>query len=96
MALDTSLLQPLVVPTAGTTSTGTGYALTSGTTSSSSTALTTTSSSKLGLMSDPTYYTYGSGVLASASVIGAALLTGAVFVGVGLLSYAVTKAALEP
>jgi len=82
MALDTSLLQPT---------------LTSGTTSSTgSTTLTSTSSSKLGLLSDPTYYTYGTGALATASTIGSVLLGGVVVVGVGLLSYAITKAALEP
>jgi len=71
-----------------------GLMMTSGTTSSSSLA-TTTSSSKLSLLSDPNYYTYGTGLLASLGTIGTAVVSGAVFVGVGLLSYAITKAALE-
>ncbi|ETR64736.1 MAG: hypothetical protein OMM_06582 [Candidatus Magnetoglobus multicellularis str. Araruama] len=83
MALDTSLYPSL---TSGTT----------GTTGSASTTLSSASSSKLGLLSDPSVYTYGTGVVATAGTIGGVILTGAVFVGVGLLSYAITKAALEP
>ena len=38
----------------------------------------------------------GAGILAHLAVVGAVLLTGAVFAGVGLLCYAITKAAIEP
>jgi hypothetical protein len=85
--------------TPGVDPAGTGLYLSSGTTgstSSSSLALQSASSTKVGLMSDPTLYSYGTGIAASAGIIGGALLTGAVIAGVGLLSYAITKAALEP
>jgi len=38
----------------------------------------------------------GAGILAGLAVVGSVLLTGALFAGVGLLSYAITKAAIEP
>jgi len=99
MAIDTSLLQTAGVLPATDPTVGTGLYLTSGTTGSTSTsslALQSTSSSKLGVLSDPSLYSYSTGVAASVGVIGGALLTGAVIAGVGLLSYAITKAALEP
>jgi len=88
-----------IISTPGIDPAGTGLLLSSGTTGSSSTstlALQSASSTKVGLMSDPSLYSYGTGIAASAGIIGGALLTGAVIAGVGLLSYAITKAALEP
>ncbi|MBW2062385.1 MAG: hypothetical protein JRI95_12625 [Deltaproteobacteria bacterium] len=38
----------------------------------------------------------GFGILAGLGIVGGVLLTGAVFAGVGLLSYGITKAAIEP
>jgi hypothetical protein len=86
MALDTTLLQQGLLPASGTT----------GSTGSTSLALSSSSSSKLGLMVDPNSYYYGTGIAASVGILGGALLSGAVIFGVGLLSYAITKAALEP
>jgi len=97
MAIDTTLLQSGVLPTTDPTA-GTGLYLSSGTTGSttSSNLAYQASSSKLSVLSDPTVYSYGTGIAATAGIIGGALLTGAVIAGVGLLSYAITKAALEP
>jgi len=38
----------------------------------------------------------GAKILTGLAVVGGVLLTGALFAGVGLLSYAITKAAIEP
>jgi|SaaInl7_200m_RNA_FD_contig_31_939652_length_459_multi_6_in_0_out_0_2 hypothetical protein len=67
-----------------------------------STALsTTTSSSQLGLcFTNPTAATYattyGTGIKAAALVAAPFIFSGAAILGVALLSYAVTKAAIDP
>ncbi|CAN2041302.1 mad16 [Candidatus Magnetomoraceae bacterium gMMP-15] len=84
MNLDTSTLQ--------------GTLLQSGVSSSSTSALSTSGSGNLGIcpIDSSSAFGYGAGLVASVGIIGTVLISGAVLAGVGLLSYAVTKAAIEP
>jgi len=76
-----------------------GLITTSGTASSAGAAGSSIGIGKLlpGISASGASAGNGVGVLGSlAVVVGGVLLTGAVFAGVGLLSYAITKAAIEP
>ena len=79
-----------------TTTAGTVVAqTTSGTVST--TASTAGSSSQLGLcLTNPTTSTLGTGVKAAFLATAPILVAGAAVAGIALLSYAVTKAAIEP
>ena len=99
MSTDTSLLQKgLAVSTSQSTPVAASGITASGSTVASQTttaAVGQGSTAKLGLFS--TYpYSYGTSIAAGLGIAASAFFVGAAFVGVGLLSYAVTKAALEP
>ena len=100
MSLDASSLLPIGGSTTGGVTTGgstTGGVTTGGsTTGGITTGGSTTGGSSLGLSPSASTYSYGTGIMAALGVVGTVLVTGALFAGVGLLSYAITKAALEP
>lgn len=81
-----------------------GGSTTGGSTSvSGSTSLTTgpaathTYTSNLGYCpTDPSTYAYGTGIMSALAVIAPIALAGVAILGVSLITYAITKAALEP
>lgn len=98
MQIDTGLLQKgLAVSTSQSTPVAASGFTASGPAMASQTTTTAAGqgSNAMGLFS--TYpYSYGTSIAAGLGVAASAFFVGAAFVGIGLLSYAVTKAALEP